>query len=177
MALKLWHKLALTFLGITAIVLILAVILSRQSIKAGFLEYLNDIELQRLDSLSSQISDDYASSGNWEFIRGNQSLWHRYLRFDSPGKQEDLQQGRPLPRLNELGKRQGDPAQGLNKNLPTQRREPPPPPFDLGRPEMMPPPGNDAAFRDAASSRDEVSTRDDATRKYTSPPSILGLDG
>lgn len=138
MALKLWHKLALTFLGITAIVLILAVLLSRQSIKSGFLEYLNDIELQRLDRLSLRLSDNYAVSDNWDFMRGNHALWHRYLRLDSPAKRAILQQGRPLPRLNELGKREGDPAEGFNDKLPPQ--PPPPPPFGLGKPQRMPPP-------------------------------------
>ena len=131
---KLWHKLALTFVGLTGIVLILAVILSRQSINTGFLEYLNNIEANRTNKVTYQLKVDYEVNGSWEFLRNDKHLWRQYLRqnLQSPLRR---QQRRKMPlRLDQLGERFGEASRQNNRSPEFKRRPPPrgnrPPPQD-----------------------------------------------
>ena len=85
MIFRLWHKLALTVIGITGIVLVLSLYISDLSVKKGFLSYINQVESNRLDGLKFNLIDGYQENGDWEFIRENKRLWHRYnQRSNSP---------------------------------------------------------------------------------------------
>ncbi|WP_299878994.1 ATP-binding protein [uncultured Cocleimonas sp.] len=128
MTFKLWHKLVLTIVCITGIVLILAIFLSNQSVKSGFLAYLNDIEEQRSDSLSVVLLRQYNKNGNWDFIKGNRPLWERSF-YQSRDINISKEAEKPLPDVNTLGKRAKE-SEGPAER-PEDRRPPPgnfPPP-------------------------------------------------
>ena len=119
MIFKLWHKIALTIIGITSVILILALVLSQQSVKTGFLAYLNDIEESRIKDLSNRLINQYEFYGDWEFM--NRRLWHRYVRESKPSRPGGKRPGRPPPPLHELGRRSG--GQGLPPPRPPPPRE------------------------------------------------------
>ncbi len=123
MTFKLWHKLALTIVGITSVILILALILSQQSVKTGFLDYLNEVEESRIDDLSIRLINDYEFYGDWEFLQGKKKQWHRYVRESKPSRLGGARDKRkPPPRLEELGKRFGDHGSRPPPRPPPRRR-------------------------------------------------------
>ena len=107
MIFRLWHKLALTVIGITGIVLVLSLYISDLSVKKGFLSYINQVESNRLDGLKYNLIEGYQEHGDWEFIRDNRRLWHRYnQRSNSPLPGDRDAYNKPQPRLNDLAKRE-----------------------------------------------------------------------
>ncbi|KAG1661945.1 Methylamine utilization protein MauG [Nymphon striatum] len=123
---KLWHKLVLTIAGITGVVLILALYISDQSVKKGFLAYINQVEENRLASLEENLVEGYADNQNWDFIKNNRRLWHRYnRRTKSPLPRGDrLDSGPPMPLLRAMADK-GDKAA---KPPHLSGHRPPPPP-------------------------------------------------
>ncbi|MEB8431086.1 ATP-binding protein [Cocleimonas sp. KMM 6892] len=129
MTFKLWHKLVLTIVCITGIVLILAIFLSNQSVKSGFLAYLNDVEERRSDSFSVVLLRQYHKHGNWDFIKGNRRLWERsfYQSRDINVRKEEAQ---PVLDVNIIGKRAKEsegPAERPEGRRPPPGKFPPPP--------------------------------------------------
>jgi two-component system sensor histidine kinase BaeS len=120
MTFKLWHKLALTIISITSIILILALFLSQQSVKSGFLEYINGIEARKLQRLSNRLINDYEFYNDWEFIKENRRLWGRYLHEAKPNppRRRRPEGDHPPPRPPHL--------QGFAKRFSTEDAPPPP---------------------------------------------------
>ena len=145
MTFKLWHKLVLTIIGITGVVLISSLYISDRSVKKGFLAYINQVESNRLNGLAANLSEGYQANNDWEFIRDNRRLWHRYnQRSNSPlhSSRDSLENS--LPKLNDLVKREvatNRLADQSAEGLPPRR--PPPPEFSdqkKQRPNFLPPP-------------------------------------
>ena len=125
MIFKLWHKLVLTIIGITGIVLILSLYISDQSVKKGFLSYINQVESNRLNGLVSNLVEGYQEDNNWEFIRGNRRLWHRYnQRSNSPLPNNNIEVEQSIPRLNDLVKKEGNSQR--RQRLPDRPKNRPP---------------------------------------------------
>ncbi len=59
------YKLLGAMVGITAATLIVTLILARWSFDAGFLDYINAREIQRLENLAQRLADQYQSYGTW----------------------------------------------------------------------------------------------------------------
>lgn len=95
MRIRIWHKLALTLVITTLIVLVLTVLLSRWYFDRGFLGYLNEIQNQRIELLNSRLIEQYADHGNWQFLRGNRHIWRRILIETLPAH---TSKNRPPPR-------------------------------------------------------------------------------
>ena len=130
MIFRLWHKLVLTIIGITGVVLILALYISDQSVKKGFLSYINQVEANRLDGLAQNLVSGYQENGGWEFIRDNKRLWRRYnQRSRSPLPESNDNSKNTIPHLHNLAKRADD-----------SRRPPRPFEDDFNRPKRRPPP-------------------------------------
>ena len=114
MRLKLWHKLILTIVSITAIVLTIALLLSNQSVKTGFLAYLNSVEERRIEDFSEILLTAYEEENSWDFIRENRRLWGRYYN-ESRRLGNQNSRGKRPPRLAGLGERSGTGSQ-VNPN-------------------------------------------------------------
>ena len=107
MIFKLWHKLVLTIIGITGVVLILALYISDQSVKKGFLSYINQVESNRLDGLAQNLILGYQENSNWEFIRDNRYLWNQYnQRSRSPLPRNDTDPEPAMPELQDMAKKE-----------------------------------------------------------------------
>lgn len=64
------HKLFLSFLGLTSLILIATLSLARWSFEQGFLDFIQAMERERLERISSQLIDEYQDSdNNWEQIK------------------------------------------------------------------------------------------------------------
>jgi len=64
MRLHISHKLVLTFVGLTLLVLIATLGLARWSFERGFLDYVNALEQVRLERLAVNLSQEYLDAGN-----------------------------------------------------------------------------------------------------------------
>ncbi|MEH6457395.1 MAG: ATP-binding protein [Cocleimonas sp.] len=124
-----WHKLVLTIIGITGVVLILALYISDQSVKKGFLSYINQVESNRLDGLAQKLVAGYQENNNWEFIRDNRRLWRRYnQRSRSPLSSSNDRSQNAIPRLQDIAEKVGDirkPPRGFEEDPDRARRHPP----------------------------------------------------
>lgn len=134
MIFRLWHKLVLTIIGITGIVLISALFISDRSVKKGFLAYINQVEANRLDSLVENLTQGYLENNSWEFIRDNHRLWHRYnRRSNSP---LPLYRENSTPSLHTIASRESDGTGRYRGERPHHR----PPPHYFEKPNKNRPP-------------------------------------
>ena len=128
MTFKLWHKLVLTIVCITGVVLSLAIYLSNQSVQSGFLGYLNGVEERRSDSFSKILLSKYETHQNWDFIRDNWVLWDLYFNQSKAVNISREAKEPPLPDLKELGQKAIHDDSQLD-GKPAPPRHLPPPPF------------------------------------------------
>ncbi len=74
------YKLFSTLL-LTSVVVSAGMFLFMQwSFDRGFLNYVNNQEMQEMDQLSERLVANYAQHGNWKFLEGNPELWEQLLR-------------------------------------------------------------------------------------------------
>jgi len=69
-------KLFLAILAACALAAIAMAVATRLSFQSGFLGYLDQVDGQRLDTLTARLADEYRKRGSWEFIRDD----YRQLR-------------------------------------------------------------------------------------------------
>ena len=50
------------------------------SFDRGFLDYVNSRDIVHLEKLADKLTRAYGKHGNWQFLRGNQTLWHQIMR-------------------------------------------------------------------------------------------------
>ncbi|MDA3902261.1 MAG: ATP-binding protein [Desulfuromusa sp.] len=80
MTIQIKHKLFFTLL-LTSIVVSSGMFLFMQwSFDRGFLNYVNNQQMQELDQLSERLVANYAREGSWYFLKGNSLLWEQLLR-------------------------------------------------------------------------------------------------
>ncbi|MBO1254543.1 HAMP domain-containing protein [Alteromonas sp. 5E99-2] len=98
---KISQKLFLTFIGYTAVVLIVALLLARWSFQQGFFEFTKGLEEQRLQRLADDLIFRYRQNDeSWQFIRAN-SLGESLSDSHHPGPPRGPiggQNRRPPPR-------------------------------------------------------------------------------
>ncbi|MGB5248917.1 MAG: two-component sensor histidine kinase, partial [Gammaproteobacteria bacterium] len=78
-----WHKLFLALLAATAVVVAVALLLTRWSFDRGFLGYLNSIEAQRIEAMAEDLAGIYAETGSWDVLIGDRGRWRRVIRGNS----------------------------------------------------------------------------------------------
>lgn len=71
MNLRLWQRLFLTFAALASIALAGFVIWQQQAFRKGFLAYLDQAALERLQPVSDRLAEAYEENGNWEFLRND----------------------------------------------------------------------------------------------------------
>lgn len=98
------------------------------SFQKGFLDYLTEAELSRLDDTVVKLSNAYRREGSWDFIRGRHRVWASFLPHQLDGQVGVVPNQRPpFPSGGKISM----PANG-RPPTPRQhnRRTPPPPPGD-----------------------------------------------
>ncbi len=124
---RLWQRLFLAFAALSGLALFAFVAWQQQNFRRGFLSYLDEVTLQRLEPARTRLTAAYAEHGNWDFLRSDPaSLGEliepgpsamRRLREDVQRQFNSLSPGehtRPLP---------GDAASALSEGPPPQPEE------------------------------------------------------
>lgn len=94
------------FVAVLATAMLVAIAMggaAHLSFTHGFLGYLNEQAVQRLDMALPGVTAGYRANGSWEFLRQRPDLWYRLLR-PVPGEDTpwDEMQDRPEPTVSEL---------------------------------------------------------------------------
>lgn len=131
MRLQISHKLMLTFVGLTLLVLVATLGLARWSFERGFLDYVNALEQVRLERLAVDLEQEYLAAGNsWSEL--NTRHFGDLLRQQKP----------PGPGFAGAGPRRPPPPDIMPPppEAPPPGHQPPPPEGHL-RPGDTRPPG------------------------------------
>lgn len=152
MRLRLMHKLLFAFLLTSVLLVGVSALALQLGFSRHFLEYLSELELQRVEPLARALEAHYARHRGWDELRDSRSRWADFLRtiprpegrpgprpngrgelqlvpsFTPPPNWPDRLPGRPpgRPGLGPMG--DGGPPPDMSGSLPTGSRFPPPPP-------------------------------------------------
>lgn len=69
MNLRLWQRLFLTFAALASIALAGFVVWQQQAFRRGFLAYLDEAALERLQPVADRLAEAYLEKGSWDFLR------------------------------------------------------------------------------------------------------------
>lgn len=99
MRFNLFFKLFLAILATSILVVLAMGFAVRWSFERGFVNYIQEREQQRIESLSSLLLEDYVNlGGNWNFIQESRTWWWRALRATTePQSSSDTQRKHRLP--------------------------------------------------------------------------------
>jgi two-component system sensor histidine kinase BaeS len=78
------YKLFVTLLAAVLVVVVGMFFLIHRSFDRGFLNYVNTVELKRLDSLARDLEAAYGDQGEWTFLEDNPQLWRQFLAASTP---------------------------------------------------------------------------------------------
>ena len=120
---RLWQRLFLAFATLSGLALLVFVGWQQQNFRRGFLSYLDEVTVQRLEPARTRLTAAYAEHGNWNFLRSEPALLGEMIE-PGPGA---------MRRLRE------DP-----RNFPTDAAAPEPPSAELDTDAFHRPPGKSA---------------------------------
>ncbi len=88
-------------LSLTSVLLVAAMATAiHWSFRKGFITYLTELELDRLDETIADLSASYRIVGSWDFLRGNHVGWMEYLPMRNPAPAQTAA-ARPPPSATE----------------------------------------------------------------------------
>ena len=125
---RLWQRLFLAFAALSGLALFAFVAWQQQNFRRGFLSYLDEVTLQRLEPARARLTAAYAEHGNWDFLRNDPASLGELIE-PGPGA---------MRRLRE------------NASADSSMRAPPGeriPPHSAGEPRSAPPLGRTAGGR------------------------------
>jgi two-component system sensor histidine kinase BaeS len=96
MRLLIWHKLFLAFLSATVVVIVVALALTRWSFNEGFLDYINTLEEQRIESIAADLAVIYKETGSWNELQLDRRRWQRVMEAYTRGARKRLARGAPI---------------------------------------------------------------------------------
>ena len=79
MRIRIGHRLFIGFLLATVIVLTLMTMLTRWYFHRGFIEYVNESEVDRLRFLSANLERFYEKERSWDALNGDRARWRELL--------------------------------------------------------------------------------------------------
>ena len=71
---RLWQRLFLAFAALSGLALFAFVAWQQQNFRHGFLSYLDEVTLQRLEPARTRLTAAYAEHGDWDFLRSDPAL-------------------------------------------------------------------------------------------------------
>lgn len=83
-------RLFLAILATSALAVVLVGVTTRLNFERGFLGYLNELAAERMALAQPRLERAYLEEGNWDFLRGNRSAWHKVLR-PTPDEEQSTQ--------------------------------------------------------------------------------------
>jgi len=79
MKLSIRYRIFLAMLAATAVVVLSMFLIAQWSFNRGFLQYVNTLEMERLETLAQELVQEYANQGNWNFLRDEPVNWLRLM--------------------------------------------------------------------------------------------------
>ena len=79
MRIKLSYKVFAAFLLTSLVSVMLMIAIIHYHASQNFANYINKVELGKLDRLISEVSKEYRKQGGWDTLKNNRSLWERIL--------------------------------------------------------------------------------------------------
>jgi two-component system sensor histidine kinase BaeS len=71
---RLWQRLFLAFAALSSLALFAFVAWQQQNFRHGFLSYLDEVTVQRLEPARTRLTSAYAEHGSWDFLRSDPQL-------------------------------------------------------------------------------------------------------
>ncbi len=107
MHLGLWQRLFLVIAALSSVALAGFAIWQQQSFRRGFLGYLDEVALERLQPAANRIAAAYAEHGDWTFLRIDERRFAQLVEPDPPAPRAD---GTRAPERPVSGPRFGPPG-------------------------------------------------------------------
>ena len=85
MPLRLWHRLFLAFAALSILAMATFALLQTRSFQHGFLDYVNRLEREKVETMAHSLESAYAANGSWDFLRGDTPKLMRTLELAPPG--------------------------------------------------------------------------------------------
>jgi len=73
-------RLFLAMLATAALTVLLVSGATRWNFERGFIGYLNELAMERMESVLPRVNQAYAEHGNWDFLRSRRNAWFELLR-------------------------------------------------------------------------------------------------
>lgn len=101
MKLQIKHKLFFTIFLSSSLVALGLFFFLQWNFDRGFLNYVNNQEMELVGDLSDKLIESYSSAGGWDFLKGNHGRWislHEEVFDDRPRRERPPRELRPLRR-------------------------------------------------------------------------------
>ncbi|HPG93235.1 MAG TPA: ATP-binding protein [Dokdonella sp.] len=136
MKLRLWQRLFLTFAALSSLVLAAFVFWQQQTFRRGFLGYLDEVALERLQPVTRRLATAYADNAGWSFLRGDERQFADLIEPDLRRAMRAIAPAKP-PR-GDNGRPHWSPPGFDDRSRPPHRDGPPTDEFDDDRPSPDP---------------------------------------
>ena len=103
------YRLFLAMLAATVVVVGCMYLIVQWSFNRGFLQYVNTLEEERLESLAGELQQAYAREGGWDFLRRDPAAWLRLMVGTLPPGTIDKERLQRLERRAERRAERGQP--------------------------------------------------------------------
>ncbi|MBX2837497.1 MAG: HAMP domain-containing protein [Gammaproteobacteria bacterium] len=84
---RLKYTLFLALLSLSALLIATMYAFNSWNFNRGFIDYLNEVESEKLDTLAGLLADEYATTGGWVRVANNDRVWNSFTRFRAPNEQ------------------------------------------------------------------------------------------
>ena len=82
---RLWQRLFLAFAALSGLALLGFVAWQQQNFRHGFLSYLDEVALQRLEPARTRLTSAYAEHASWDFLRNDPLALGELIEPGGPG--------------------------------------------------------------------------------------------
>lgn len=147
MNIRIQYKLFLAILATAGGVVLCMFLVMRWSFDRGFFNFVNKLDLERLNALATKLEESYSREGSWRFLQDDPQRWNQLLRDSLP----DRFRGSLPPAMPEG--RSPEEKDSISWHRKPPEGMPPPPPHASGPPGIGPPFGGRVVLLDGGKNR------------------------
>jgi len=93
---KLKYKIFITMIFTSGLILLLTMGVMQFNIRKNFIEFVNDVEFDKLSVMMDLLKESYTRNGGWEDLEGDPEAWRRLLTQARP-KNDKFASPPPFP--------------------------------------------------------------------------------